>query len=69
MLLTFSRLEACPAKILPTLSTLDMSTATLYFSNSDSTFWIRAPFGAVFNVDFVKSVFYFIVAFLNFTYL
>ena len=50
MLLTFCWIETCPAKVLPTLSTLDMGATTLDFCNSYATLWIRTPFSALLEV-------------------
>ena len=65
MLLSFCRVKTCPTKVLPTLSTLDMSTTTLDFRNSYTTLWVWAPFGALLEVNLVKSVFYFLISFLD----
>ena len=53
MLLSFCRVKTCPTKVLPTLSTLDMSTTTLNFCNSYATLWIWTPFSALLKVNLI----------------
>ena len=53
MLLSFSRVKTRPTKVLPTLSTLNMSATTLNFRNSYATLCIWAPFSALLKVNLV----------------
>ena len=53
MLLSFCRVKACPTKVLPTLSTLDMSTTTLNFCNSYATLLIWTPLSALLKVNLI----------------
>ena len=53
MLLSFCRVKTCPTKVLPTLSTLDMSTTTLDFCNSYATLLIWTPFSALLEINLI----------------